>query len=107
MHESKGHHIGEAPSLHLFHTTVGQCMGTTLQPLLAVHGCSLVLRSLPPPMWPENEASMILLVALCYMEPLQSSEWSRLQTYDSVVHDGMVLASSPATFLLPHAQEQG
>ena len=21
MHESKGHHIGKAPSLHLFHTT--------------------------------------------------------------------------------------
>jgi len=24
MHESKGQHIGKAPSLHLFHTTVGQ-----------------------------------------------------------------------------------
>jgi len=24
MHESEGHHIGKAPSLHLFHTTVRQ-----------------------------------------------------------------------------------
>ena len=76
MHESKGQHIGKAPSLHLFHTTVRQCMGiilkptTSLQPLLAVHGCTLVLRPLPPPMWPGNKAS-ILFVALCYMEPLE------------------------------------
>ena len=41
------------------------------QPLLAFHGCSLVLRPLPPPLWPGNEASMTLLVALCYTEPLQ------------------------------------
>ena len=27
MHESKGQHIGKAPSLHLFHSTVRQCMG--------------------------------------------------------------------------------
>ena len=55
MHESKGQHIGKAPSLHLFHTAVRQCMGvflkrttSLLQPLLAVHqGCSLVLRPLP------------------------------------------------------------
>ena len=53
MHESKGQHIGKAPSLHLFHTTVRQCMRvflkriTNSQPLLAVHGCSLVLRPLP------------------------------------------------------------
>jgi len=26
MHESKGQHIGKAPFLHLFHTTVRQCM---------------------------------------------------------------------------------
>ena len=26
MHESKGQHTGKAPSLHLFHTTVRQCM---------------------------------------------------------------------------------
>ena len=39
MHESKCQHIGKAPSLHLFHTTVEQSM-------LAVHGCSLVLRPL-------------------------------------------------------------
>jgi len=26
-HESKGQHIGKAPSLHLYHTTVRQCMG--------------------------------------------------------------------------------
>ena len=25
MHESKGQHIGKAPSLHLFHTAVRQC----------------------------------------------------------------------------------
>ena len=33
---------------------------TSSQPLLAVHGCTLVLRSLPPPMCPGNEASMAL-----------------------------------------------
>jgi len=27
MDESKGQHIGKAPSLHLFHSTVRQCMG--------------------------------------------------------------------------------
>ena len=76
MHESKGQYIGKAPSLHLFHTTVRQCMGvflkrtTSSQPLLAVHGYSLVLRPLRPPMWSGNEASM---VALCYMEPLQQT----------------------------------
>ena len=53
MHESKGQHIGKAPSLHLFHTTVRQYMRvflkrtTNSQPLLAVHGCSLILRPLP------------------------------------------------------------
>ena len=31
MHESKGQHIGKAPSLHLFHTTVRQCMGVGLK----------------------------------------------------------------------------
>ena len=69
MQESKGQHIGKAPSLHLFHTTVRQCMGVFLkcsQPLLAVHGCSLVLRPLPSPTWPGNKASMTLLVALLY-----------------------------------------
>ena len=45
---------------------------TSSQPLLlAVHGCSLILRPPPPPTWPGNEASMTLLVALCYTEPLQ------------------------------------
>ena len=52
MHKSKGQYIDKAPSLHLFHTTVRKCMGVFLnvpqvhQPLLAVHGCSLVLYSL-------------------------------------------------------------
>ena len=43
MHESKGQHIGKAPSLHLFHTAVRQCMGvflkrttSTPQPFMAV-----------------------------------------------------------------------
>ena len=31
LHESKGQHIGKAPSLHLFHTTVRQCMGVFLK----------------------------------------------------------------------------
>ena len=31
MHENKGQHIGKAPSLHLFHTTVRQCMGIFLK----------------------------------------------------------------------------
>ena len=50
MHESKHQYISKAPSLHLFHTTVKQCMGvflkcttSSLQPLLAVHACSLIL----------------------------------------------------------------
>jgi len=66
MHESKGQRIGKAPSLHLFHTTVRQCRDvflkrTTSSPtfILAVHDCSLVLRPLPPPTWPGNEASTI------------------------------------------------
>ena len=31
MHESKGEHIGKAPSLHLFHTTFRQCMEAFLK----------------------------------------------------------------------------
>ena len=31
MHESKGQHIGKAPSLHLFHTTFRQCMAVFLK----------------------------------------------------------------------------
>ena len=31
MHESKGQHIGKAPSLHLFHTAFRQCMGVFLK----------------------------------------------------------------------------
>ena len=31
MHEGKGQHIGKAPSLHLCHTTVRQCMGVFLK----------------------------------------------------------------------------
>ena len=84
MHESIGkRNIGQAPSLHLFHTTLRQCMRSTtsLQPLLAAHVCSLVLRSLPPPTWPGNEASMTQ--HLCYS--------------DIEIH-GMVLASSPGHF---------
>ena len=83
--ESKGQHISKAPFLHLLDTTVRQCMGTSSQHLLTVHGCSLVLRPLPPPMWPGKEASMTLLIALCYTESLQQLKvsWSRLQTYDS------------------------
>ena len=30
-----------------------------------VHGCSLVLRPLPPPTWPGNEASMVSLAGIC------------------------------------------
>jgi len=33
MHESKGEHIGKAPSLHLFHTTVRHaCLKLNLHP---------------------------------------------------------------------------
>ena len=77
MHETKGQHIGKAPSLHLFLTTVGQCMGLFLnipqrsQPLLEVHGCTHMLRPLPSPTWPGNKASVTLLVVLRYMEPLE------------------------------------
>ena len=55
MHEIKGQHIDKAPSLHLFHSQVRQCMGVSLkhtvssQSLLAGHGCSLVLGPLPSP----------------------------------------------------------
>ena len=95
MHESKGQHIGKAPSLHLFHTTVRQCMGvflkrtTSSQPSLAVHGRSLVLRPLPPPTWSGKEASMTL-VALCYTEPLQQLK--------QLVGVDCRLASSPGLF---------
>jgi len=34
-------------------------LATVHQSLLAVHGYSLVLRPLPPPTWPGNEASLI------------------------------------------------
>ena len=40
VHESKGQRIGKAPSLHLFHTTVTQCMGKRITSSLAVGGCS-------------------------------------------------------------------
>ena len=36
MHESKGKHIGKAPSLHLFHTAVTQCMGVFLKHTIGV-----------------------------------------------------------------------
>ena len=42
-------------SLH-FHTTV-LVHGGLIK--LAVHGCSLILRPLPPPMWSGNEASRL------------------------------------------------
>ena len=40
VYESKGQHLGNAPSLHLFHTTVTQCMGKRITSSLAVGGCS-------------------------------------------------------------------
>ena len=61
-------HIGKAPPLHLFHTKLDSAWGEVHKPLLTVHGCSLILRSLPPPMWPGNEATMTVLVASCYTE---------------------------------------
>ena len=40
MHESKGQRIGKAPSLHLFHTTVRQCMKHAKSVLtVAVYAC--------------------------------------------------------------------
>ena len=51
-----GQHISKAPSLHLFHSTSWT---------VHVHGCSLVLRPLPPPTWPGNEASMVSLAGIC------------------------------------------
>ena len=36
MHESKGQHIGKAPSLHLFHTTVGEHLRAESAPIHAV-----------------------------------------------------------------------
>ena len=102
--ESKGQHLGKAPSQHLFRTTVRQCMGvflkntTSSQPLLAIYGCSLATS----PAWPGNEASMTLLVALCYTSTTSAVSCSRLQIYDCVlkVH-GMVLASSAGRFPSP------
>ena len=73
MHESKGQHIGKAPSLHLFHTAVRQCMGVFLK-----HTTSSLLywqfmavasfsgHFLAPPTLPGNEATSsptLLLVA--------------------------------------------
>ena len=83
-----GQHIGKAPSLHLFHATVRQCMEVFLkhttgsQPSLAVHGCSLFLRLLPPPTWSGNKARMTFLVVLCYTEPLQNLSSQLEQTAD-------------------------
>ena len=64
MHENK---VGKAKSLHLFHTTVRHLpkmyhMFTTFTGSSWLY--SLVLRPLPPPIWPGNEASMIQLYAL-------------------------------------------
>ena len=62
MHESKGKHIGKAPSLHLFHTAVTQCMGVFLN--IQVHSnlywqfiavASFSGHFLAPPTWPGNE----------------------------------------------------
>ena len=64
MHESKGQHIGKAPSLHLFRTAVRQCMGVFLnvpqvysnlywQFIMAV--ASFSGHFLAPPTWPGNE----------------------------------------------------
>ena len=60
MHESKGQHTGKAPSLHLFHTAVRQCMGvllkrttSSLQLFIAVTSFSGYF--LAPPTWPGNE----------------------------------------------------
>ena len=43
MHESKGQHIGKAPSLHLFHTTVRQWMGVFLKGTTSCLGMKLKL----------------------------------------------------------------
>ena len=62
MHESKGQHIGKAPSLHLFHTAVRQCMGvflkhttSLLQPQFIMAVASFSGHFLAPPTWPGNE----------------------------------------------------
>ena len=61
----KGQHFGKAPSIHFLTLQLDSAWvkrTTSSQPLLAVHGYSLILRPLPPPKWPGNEASMTLLV---------------------------------------------
>ena len=64
MHESKGQHIGKAPSLHLFHTAVRQCMGVflktyTFTPTFTGSSCMAVAsfsgHFLAPPTRPGNE----------------------------------------------------
>ena len=67
MHESKGEHIGKAPSLHLFHTAVRQCMGVFPQVHPNLYWQFMAVASfsgyfLAPPTWPGNDASMIHLV---------------------------------------------
>ena len=51
MHKSEGQDIGRDSSLHVLHTTLIRAWECPTL-ILAFHGCSLVLRRLPPPTWP-------------------------------------------------------
>ena len=57
MHESKGQHIGKAPSLHLFHTAVRQCMGVFLKHTTSLLQPQFIMAVafLAPPTWPGNQ----------------------------------------------------
>ena len=87
MHESKGQHIGKAPSLHLFHTAVRQCMGvflkrttSTPQPFMAV--ASFSGHFLSPPTWPGNEATSSLFSGHFLAPPTwPGNEASMIQHY--------------------------
>ena len=111
MHQSNN--IGKAPSLHLLHTARGVFLKRTTSfsnLYLAVHGCSLIFRPLPFPMWPGNEASMTLLVSIILYGTSSTTlvSWSRLQTYGSVVEvHGSSLIPRPLSFSHMPAQERG
>ena len=60
MHESKGQHIGKAPCLHLFHTTVRQCMGVFLKRTTSCLG----MRLKPPRVFLQHCHKSVLIVEL-------------------------------------------
>ena len=73
MHESKGQHIGKAPSLHLFHSTVRQCMGVFLKRTTSCLG----MRLKPCHVFLQHYHKSVLTVALLLHANLDPElEWT-------------------------------